>query len=621
MCGIVGAFAFDKFETKAQEKIRQEAIIFITTQLLQETVDRGKDATGLSLFWQDGNYTGLKMGIPAPDFIARFGEEETDFEGMLKVWREYPKKMQIFLGHCRKSSVGNSYDNKNNHPIQVGDIVMVHNGTLTNHDTIFDKLDCHREGEVDSEAIARLLHHYTKEGTEPFTSEMLKETTLRLDGTYSVLAVNGNNPYQVAQFRDRKPAEMVLVRPLKTVFVASEEKFLKHVLFEFNKMGKLFAPTVKFPYLMKADCDFKTLQDDSMALWDLTVPIDDKTEIADLYDWEKIPGMTQRLWKSTTSSYNAGWDGNKKKTTTPTAEVDATNKKTDNDEDCGLVWSNSLNKYKTQKGIQKSKGMGAVEIDTETGKVTQVSEVEGDETDTAGLKKVAVGEVENLIDGAADINELALKESEKTIGSVADAKKSNDRSSSEGDTADGGVGEIREVDMAQHPDAQKAAEDFIEAGLVKYDSDSEVLDELDASHTTVLRNLPLFALANKVKKHIFKEAFMDGYVIRKLEEDLGDASVSEFEDLKRKYRKKVAKAEKRIALLKLVTRIMGKTLDKKKDSTLLKLIDGVLTEVLKKHSKLDNLDFDAAFTAGELSSVPLLKDIKERIEESMHQKE
>jgi hypothetical protein len=507
---------------------------------------------------------------------------------------------------------------------------MVHNGTLTNHDIIFDKLDCHREGEVDSEAIARLLHHYTKEGTEPFTSEMLKETTIRLDGTYSVLAVNGNNPYQVAQFRDRKPAEMVLVRPLKTVFVASEEKFLKHVLFEFNKMGKLFAPTVNFPHLKKADCDFKMLPDDSMALWDLTVSIDDKTEIADLYDWEKIPALGQRTWKSTTSSYSSSWEGNKKKTTTPTAEVNASSKEGDdknNDEDCGLVWSTSLNRYKTQQGIQKSKEMGSVEIDTESGTVSQitVADGDGDETDVADLKKVDAGEIENLIDGVADVDELSIKGSEETIGFVANVKKSNNSSSGNesdnGNTADSDVGEIREVDMTQHPDAQKAAEDFIETGLVKYDTDSEVLDELEASHATVLRNLPLFALANKVKKHIFKQAFMAGYVMRKLEEDQGDASGSEFEELKTKYKKKIAKAEKRIALLKLVTRIMGKTLGKKKDSTLLKLVDSVLKEVLKKHSNLDSLDFDAAFTAGELRSVPLLKDIKERIEETVHQKE
>ena len=284
-----------------------------------------------------------------------------------------------------------------------------------------------------------------------------------------------------------------------------------------------------------------------------------------------------------------------------------------------------MEKYKTQRGIQKSKEMGSVEIDTVSGEVNQITEVDGNETNVVDLKKVDASEVENLIDGAADVDELSIKDSEKTIGFVANAKKSNDRSSGDksdsGDTTNGDIGEIREVDMTQHPDAQKAAEDFVETGLVKYDNDSEVLDELETSHATVLRNLPLFAFANKVKKHIFKQAFMSGYVMRKLEETGESLTSDKLDEVKKEYDDKISKAEKRITLLKLVTRIMGKTLGKKKDSTLLKLIDSVLNEVLKKHNKLNNLDFDAAFTAGELRSVPLLKDIKERIEETVHQKE
>ena len=169
MCGLVGALTFDKADTKPEDKIRRESLIFLTTQLLQATVERGQDATGVSLLWENGNYTGLKMGIPAPDFISRWGETEKDFEGLLKVWREYPRQLKVYLGHCRKSSIGNSFNNINNHPVQIGNLLMIHNGTLTNHDIIFEKLGCKRVGEVDSEAITRLLHLYSKNGTEPFT--------------------------------------------------------------------------------------------------------------------------------------------------------------------------------------------------------------------------------------------------------------------------------------------------------------------------------------------------------------------------------------------------------------------------------------------------------------------
>lgn len=621
MCGIVGALAFDKFSTKADEKMRQEAIIFITTQLLQETVERGRDATGVSLIWDDGRYAGLKMGIPAPDFISRFGENETDFEGLLKLWREYPKKMQIFLGHCRKSSVGNSYDNRNNHPIQVGDMLMVHNGTLTNHDVIFDKLDCHRDGEVDSEAICRLLYHYTKNGTEPFTTEVIKETAKRLEGTYSVLAANGNNPFQVAQFRDGKPADAVLVRPLKTVFIASEEKFLKKVLFEFNKMAKLFAPTYKFPYLTKADCDFKILQDDSMSLWDLTVKIEDKTEISELFDWEKTTARYQKIWQSK-STYSSGSNTD----TTPKTEVDAnssTNKDDDDDDTCGLLWSSSLNKFKTQSGIEKSKEMGSVEVDTETGAVRLISE--GSELD---LKEVDANKVEGLIDSAAEVDELKQEKTKEAIGFVKDAKKSENRSSgdetrkdvSRDSSGDGDGSVVKQdvpavqqtilVDMSKHPDALKRAERYVDNGMTKYENEDEVVDALDIGCLSGLRNLPAHALANRIKKFIFKEAFIAGYVARKSEETKVDDKTEEVNRLK----DLLAKAEKRLALLKMTARIMGKTLGKNKNSKLLKIIDEAIADVLNKSNRLDNLSFDSVFTKGDLRSIPMLKDIKERVE-------
>ena len=645
MCGIVGAFAFDKFATKAEERTRQEAIIFITTQLLQATVERGKDATGVSLIWDNGNYVGLKMGIPAPDFISRFGESETDFEGLVKLWREYPRKMQIFLGHCRKSSVGNSYDNKNNHPIQVGDLLMVHNGTLLNHDVIFDKLNCHREGEVDSEAICRLLYHYTKDGTEPFTSEIIMETVKRLEGTYSVLAANGNNPFQVAQFRDGKPAEAVLVRPLKTVFIASEEKFLKNVLFEFNKMGKLFAPTVKFPHITKTDCDFKMLQDDSMSLWDLTVPIDDKTSITDLYDWQKTALRSQRIWQSKSTYSNTSYNNNNSGT-----EVDASSKVNtddkdkddDNDDTCGLLWSATLNKYKTQKGIDKSKYLGSVEIDTETGAVKEVNDSE--ETD---ITEVTAEKIENLIDSTAPVDELKIDKTKEAIGFVKDGKKSDDSSSEKGKKEISGVDSSKqdisgnkanngnrsdddrgksarpssgqnlsavqqaslttEVDMTQHPDALKRAEEYVNKGLMKYENPDEVVNALDIGCVSALDNLPSHALANRIKKFIFKEAFITGYVTRKLESG-GNNS-----DEVAKLKEALNAAERRIALLKMTTRIMGKTLAGIKGTKLFDLIDKVIGDILNKTSN-SRLNFDAVFTKGDLRSIPMLKDIKERIE-------
>ncbi|MGD9160395.1 MAG: hypothetical protein PVG39_18410, partial [Desulfobacteraceae bacterium] len=163
MCGIVGAFTFGDIN-KEEQKIITDALTFITTELLEITEERGKDATGVVTLFEDGNFNGIKMGIPSPEFIARFTQKENEFAGFLKVWREYEPVMRAYMGHCRKSTVGNTYDNNNNHPIKVDDVVIIHNGTIDNPDTIFKKLGCPRDGTVDSEAIARLVHHFTENG-------------------------------------------------------------------------------------------------------------------------------------------------------------------------------------------------------------------------------------------------------------------------------------------------------------------------------------------------------------------------------------------------------------------------------------------------------------------------
>lgn len=607
MCGIVGAMVFDKLETKAAEKIRQEAMIYITTQLLQATVDRGKDATGVSLLWADGNYTGLKMGIPAPDFISRFGGSEKDFEGILKLWREYPKLLKVFLGHCRKSSIGNSYDNKNNHPIQVGDIIMVHNGTLTNHDTIFEKLDCKRDGEVDSEAIARLLHTYTKNGTEPFTMDMLEEVTKRLQGTHSVLAVSGNNPYQVAQFRDTRPAEMVLVRPLKMVLVASKEEYLKTVLYEYNKMSKLFMPGFKFPYLKKADVEFKTLQDDSIMLWDLTTEINDKTEISDLLDWRKSPGVGDRIWRTPVTSYvrnTAYTAANKGGTGTKKAEVNAKSaagKEGDDEDAAGLVWSSSLNKYKVQDNIDKTKKYGPVEVDVDKGTVT----VLGDEdTGNIDISEVGKDKVEDLLTSSAEIKEVGVQRTLNAVSHVGGGKKSDDSSSPESTV-------VKEVDMRQDPEALKKAEDFVEAGLIKYEDDDEVASDLEISDSAIVRQLPMYALANRIKKFILKQGFVAGYIVRKSEEGGEDENL--------KLRKKMLGARRRVATLKMTLRIAFKALEERtkgnSEQGILTLLDETIREVVKDSKSLSPENLSSAFTSGDLRNIPLLKTAKEKLEE------
>lgn len=656
MCGIIGALTFGAPSTPISvEKVKKESVIFIATQLLQTTVERGKDATGVSLLWGDGNYQGLKMGVSAPDFIARFGQTDKDFEGLIKLWREYPKVMRVFLGHCRKASVGNSYDNNNNHPIQVGDIVFVHNGTLTNHEIIFEKLGCHREGEVDSEAIGRLLHLYTNSGVEPFTTDGLIEVTKRLQGSYSVLAVSGNNPYQVAQFRDTRPSEMVLIKPLKTLFIASDDDFLKNILYEFNVLGKLFAPGLKLPYIKKADVEFKTLPDDSIAIWNLNAEITDKTTIDDLCETARIPVVAHRLWRTSTGTFQSAYNNRRQHQKT---EVKANSKKAEKDDDeegdktntsAGLVWSNSLNKYKTQKDVDKTEKFGSVEIDAEKGEVTVLeNKVENSDADTAGadekeIKEVSKEAIESLISNAADVEELAMGKMEaaldeleeegsaakkgegtsakKKVTKVADitpekgsAKSASGKGSGKATKADSAKSiKITEVGMDQDPEALKAVEEYLERGLEKYESDDEVVDDLELADASVLKPLPIFALANRIKKFVTRQGFIAGYKVCKFKNYSNNKSQN---------------AERKIAVLKMALKMMGKFIEANCAKVpgqpfaykMREAVDEAVNSVITKDSiNISKESLSKAFSEGELKNVVLLREIKTKLEMMMEE--
>ncbi len=139
MCGIVVGLSFGTLN-KRDEAMRQRLLRYFTTELLVRTEERGKDATGAAILFDSGKYIGLKRGERAANFLGTFSEHREYYGGFLKVWREAEENVRIYLGHCRAGTIGDKEDNENNHPIKIGNLIGIHNGKITNHDTIFDKL-------------------------------------------------------------------------------------------------------------------------------------------------------------------------------------------------------------------------------------------------------------------------------------------------------------------------------------------------------------------------------------------------------------------------------------------------------------------------------------------------
>ncbi len=241
MCGIVGVL---QYESPIPREVRHRALKVLFSETMLRTEARGQDATGLYQVQGNGDWVMAKKGVKVSDYLGEgAGKESKDprgstYQDFMDSWVQHPEELSALVGHCRKATVGSKgKDNRDNHPfaVQLDDrnaILGVHNGTLTNHDILFEKMPklLKRQGTVDSEAIFHMLFHLSDRGTKPWDGEMLKKLGRRLDGSFASIVVNSRFPHIVATFRDARPMEYFLIAPLNIVLVCSERKFAQAAL-------------------------------------------------------------------------------------------------------------------------------------------------------------------------------------------------------------------------------------------------------------------------------------------------------------------------------------------------------------------------------------------------------
>ena len=123
-------------------------------------------------------------------------------------------------------------------------LLLVHNGTLKNHEVIARKLPkvAKRHGTVDSEVLAHLLFYLTEHGTKKVTKENLTHFARRVDGSYACVMVNSKFPDQVVAFRKERPLDIILVAPLNIVILTSEKKFFEAALKQYEFIRGLINP-------------------------------------------------------------------------------------------------------------------------------------------------------------------------------------------------------------------------------------------------------------------------------------------------------------------------------------------------------------------------------------------
>ncbi len=192
MCGIVGYCG-------------PENPVDVIVQGLKTLEYRGYDSAGVAVLNQ-GKFKRIRAEGKLSHLEQKLANET--FDGHLGV------------GHTRWATHGPPVE-KNAHPHAVGSTSIVHNGIIENYATL--KAELIDEGAVftsdtDSELIAHLVDKAIAGGKDLFHAVI--EIIPKLEGAYSVLAVNEAYPEEIMAFKSGPP--LVVGRNDKEVVVASD---------------------------------------------------------------------------------------------------------------------------------------------------------------------------------------------------------------------------------------------------------------------------------------------------------------------------------------------------------------------------------------------------------------
>ncbi|HJR29176.1 MAG TPA: glutamine--fructose-6-phosphate transaminase (isomerizing) [Pseudomonas sp.] len=225
MCGIVGAVA-------------ERNITAILLEGLKRLEYRGYDSAGVAVFTNDEKL--LRMRRPG---------KVSELEQALI---EEPLVGRLGIAHTRWATHGAPCE-RNAHPHFSGDLAVVHNGIIENHEALREQLKALGHvftSDTDTEVIAHLLNEKLNE--QPDLTAALKATVKELHGAYGLAVISARQPDRLVAARSGSP--LVIGLGLGENFLASDQLALRQV-------------TDRFMYLEEGD--IAEIRRDSVQIWDI----------------------------------------------------------------------------------------------------------------------------------------------------------------------------------------------------------------------------------------------------------------------------------------------------------------------------------------------------------------
>ena len=226
MCGIVGAVA-------------ERNITAILLEGLKRLEYRGYDSAGVAVYTNDQKLERLRRPGKVSELELALAEE--------------PLVGRLGIAHTRWATHG-APSERNAHPHFSGDLAVVHNGIIENHEALREQLKALGyvfTSDTDTEVIAHLLDHKLKD--LPDLTVALKATVKELHGAYGLAVISAQQPDRLVAARSGSP--LVIGLGMGENFLASDQLALRQV-------------TDRFMYLEEGD--IAEIRRDSVQIWDVS---------------------------------------------------------------------------------------------------------------------------------------------------------------------------------------------------------------------------------------------------------------------------------------------------------------------------------------------------------------
>jgi len=226
MCGIVGAIA-------------ERNITAILLEGLKRLEYRGYDSAGVAVYTNGQKLERLRRPGKVSELELALAEESL--------------AGRLGIAHTRWATHG-APSERNAHPHFSGDLAVVHNGIIENHEALREQLKALGyvfTSDTDTEVIAHLLDHKLKD--LPDLTVALKATVKELHGAYGLAVISAQQPDRLVAARSGSP--LVIGLGMGENFLASDQLALRQV-------------TDRFMYLEEGD--IAEIRRDSVQIWDLS---------------------------------------------------------------------------------------------------------------------------------------------------------------------------------------------------------------------------------------------------------------------------------------------------------------------------------------------------------------